>query len=97
MSVSYALAAVNAIMSSGSLEAITEVDSLNRDVKEGDLMACITLTSGAILTIPCAYLRITGPRQLRGMFDAHISGRLETNIQYTLKASEISELDYFVL
>lgn len=97
MNVDYSMLAATGIMNSVNAADICEPDALLRDVKDGDQMTCITLNSGVILTIPSAYLRITGPRQLRGVFDAHIAGRLETNIMYTVSALDIADIDYFIV
>lgn len=96
MTVSYALAAATAIMNSGHAAQITERDDMRR-ANDGDLMACITMTSGVIMTIPCAYLRIVGPSQLRGMFDAIRDGVLLDGVMCTIKAAHIADVDYFTL
>lgn len=97
MTISYALAATSAMINSGATESLAASAQSLESVKDGDLMVCVTLANGTIMTIPAAYLRITGPRQLRGLFDAHIGERFESDVMYTLNADNIAMLDYFVM
>lgn len=95
MSISYRLAAASAILSSARAGDLLEPCGLDRDVKEGDLMACITMNTGAVLTVSCAHLRIVGPSTLQGICTAHIDRAIENGVMCTLRSADIDLVDYF--
>lgn len=98
MAVDYKMAAANAITGNASLmEVLSRPDELMADVKDGDLMACVTLRSGAIGTIACARLRIVGPRCLCGLFQVVWRGMIYDDMMLNVYHDDIADIDYFVM
>ena len=95
MNVNYSLAAATAIMNNGTAD-ITGDERL-ADVKDGDLMLCVTMIDGTNLTIPAAHCRIVGPSEVRGLFDAVIQGIHFNSLMCHLKAANIEAVDYFTI
>lgn len=92
--IDYRICAAAGILRSASAAAIKS-DELLSSVKSGDLMTCITLNEGSVLTIPCAYLRIISPSAMRGLFDVMRDGELTTSVMLVVRAERIESIDYF--